>query len=95
MVDHPDPDTGLNHALHPALSYETDYAMLGLLNRTVTNSDSGVMDNVINRVDPQDATIRELSQRIELLEQHNEKLEMLIARIEAHEGLHHTLEQRS
>ncbi len=46
-----------------------------------------VMDNVINVVDPQDATIRELRQRLELLEQHNEKLETLIARLEAHEGL--------
>ena len=93
MAGHASSD--LNHDSHPAVPYEADYAMLGLLNRTVTNSDSGVMDNVINRVDPQDATIRELSQRIELLEQHSEKLETLIARIEAHEGLHHTLEQRS
>jgi serine O-acetyltransferase len=48
-----------------------------------------VMDNVINRVDPQDITIRELRQRLELLEQHNEKLEQLIQRIEEHEGLYH------
>ena len=48
-----------------------------------------VMDNLINRVDPQDATIRELSQRLALLEQHSEKLEELIARLEAHEGAHH------
>jgi serine O-acetyltransferase len=52
-----------------------------------------VMDNIINRVDPQDATIRELSQRLELLEQHNEKLEQLIQRLEEHEGLHHTIER--
>jgi serine O-acetyltransferase len=51
--------------------------------------DLAVMDNVINRVDPQDATIRELRQRLELLEQHSEKLEELIDRLEAHEGLHH------
>jgi serine O-acetyltransferase len=51
-----------------------------------------VMDNLINRVDPQDTTIRELRQRLELLEQHNEKLEMLIQRLEDHEGLHPTLE---
>jgi serine O-acetyltransferase len=48
-----------------------------------------IMDNVINRVDPQDATIRELRQRLDLLEQHNEKLEQLIDRLEQHEGLHH------
>jgi len=41
-----------------------------------------VMDNLINRVDPQDETIRELRQRLELLEQHNEKLEHLIDRLE-------------
>ncbi|MCS6776646.1 MAG: serine O-acetyltransferase [Chloroherpetonaceae bacterium] len=52
-----------------------------------------VMDNTINRVDPQDITIRELRQRIELLEQHNEKLEELIRRLEAHEGLHHAWER--
>jgi serine O-acetyltransferase len=48
-----------------------------------------VMDNIINRVDPRDATIREMRQRLELLEQHSEKLEDLIQRIETHEGLHH------
>jgi len=48
-----------------------------------------VMDNYINRVDPQDATIREMRQRLELLEQHNEKLEQLIERLEEHEGLPH------
>lgn len=37
--------------------------------------ESGVMDNVINRVDPQDQVIREMRQRLELLEQHIEKLE--------------------
>jgi serine O-acetyltransferase len=41
-----------------------------------------VMDNVLNRVDPQDETIRELSQRLQLLEQHNEKLEQLIERLD-------------
>ncbi len=57
--------------------------------------DLAVMDNVINRVDPQDATIRELRQRLELLEQHSEKLEELIERLEAHEGLHELDAQRS
>lgn len=52
---------------------------------------SSVMDNIINRVDPQDITIQELRQRLELLEQHSEKLESLIARIEEHEGLHQEL----
>jgi serine O-acetyltransferase len=51
-----------------------------------------VMDNTINAVDPQDVTIREMRQRLELLEQHNEKLEQLIQRLEVHEGLHHTHE---
>ncbi len=51
---------------------------------------SQVMDNIVNRVDPQDSTIRELRQRLELLEQHNEKLEQLIERLEEHEGLHHS-----
>jgi serine O-acetyltransferase len=49
-----------------------------------------VMDNVINRVDPQDETIRELRQRLELLEQHSEKLEQLIDRLEAHEQHPHS-----
>jgi len=49
-----------------------------------------VMDNVINCVDPQDATIRELRQRLDLLEQHNERLEQLIERLEDAEGLPHT-----
>ncbi len=42
-----------------------------------------VMDNIINRVDPQDSTIAEMRQRLELLEQHNEKLEQLIGRLES------------
>jgi serine O-acetyltransferase len=46
-----------------------------------------VMDNVLNRVDPQDETIRELSQRLEMLEQHNEKLEHLISRLNGYEPL--------
>jgi serine O-acetyltransferase len=37
--------------------------------------DVPVMDNIINRVDPQDEVIRELRQRVEFLEQHIEKLE--------------------
>ncbi len=51
--------------------------------------EAGVMDNIINRVDPRDDTIRELISRIELLERHSEKLEELIERLEAHEGLPH------
>lgn len=54
-----------------------------------------VMDNVINRADPQDISIRELRQRLELLEQHNEKLEQLIQRLEEHEGIHHSSELRA
>jgi serine O-acetyltransferase len=53
-----------------------------------------VMDNIINRVDPQDVTIQQLRQRLELLEQHNEKLEELIHRLEAHEGSHHEWERK-
>ncbi len=37
--------------------------------------DAAVMDNIINRVDPQDEVIRELRQRVEFMEQHIEKLE--------------------
>ena len=46
-----------------------------------------VMDNVLNRVDPQDETIREMAQRLELLEQQNEKLEHLISRINGFDSL--------
>lgn len=45
--------------------------------------DMPVMDNIINRVDPQDEVIRELRQRVELLEQHIEKLEVHLAEHEA------------
>lgn len=38
------------------------------------DADATVMDNVINRVDPQDEVIRAMRGRIELLEQHIEKL---------------------
>ena len=51
-----------------------------------------VMDNFINVVDPQDTTIRELRQRLESLERRNEKLELLIERLEEHEGLHRSIE---
>ena len=47
-----------------------------------TIHDPAVMDNIINTVDPQDATIREMRQRLELVEQHSEKLEELIRRLE-------------
>lgn len=52
--------------------------------------EGGVMDNIINRVDPRDDTIREMMSRIQLLEQHSEKLEQLIERLEAHEEFHHS-----
>ncbi len=38
------------------------------------DNDVPAMDNVTNRVDPQDEVIREMRQRLELLEQHIEKL---------------------
>jgi serine O-acetyltransferase len=57
--------------------------------------DAVVMDNMINAVDPQDVTIRELRQRLELLEQHNEKLERLIHRLEEYEHLPHGLGVRA
>jgi serine O-acetyltransferase len=41
--------------------------------------DAAVMDNIINRVDPQDEVIRGLRQRVELLEQHIGKLEQHLA----------------
>ena len=71
-----------------------DCTVVGIPGRIVRRNgapivDSAVMDNVTNVVDPQDATIRQLRQRLELLEQHSEKLEELIRRIEAHEGRPH------
>ena len=39
-----------------------------------------VMDNIINRVDPEDEVIRELRRRVEFLEQHIEKLEQRVER---------------
>ena len=51
-----------------------------------------VMDNFINIVDPQDSTIQEMRQRLEQLERHNEKLELLIERLEEHEGVHRSIE---
>jgi serine O-acetyltransferase len=41
--------------------------------------DVPVMDNIINRVDPEDDVIREIRQRVEFLEQHIEKLEQHVA----------------
>ena len=52
----------------------------------VPGAGSAVMDNAMNPTDPQDATIREMRQRIELLEQHSEKLEQLIARLEGRDN---------
>ena len=47
------------------------------------NSDEiPVMDDVINRVDPQDVTISELRDKIEALERHTQKLEAMICREE-------------
>jgi serine O-acetyltransferase len=43
------------------------------------DGDEAVMDNIINRVDPQDEVIRGLRQRVELLEQHIGKLEQHLA----------------
>ncbi len=68
----------------------SDCTVVGIPGRIVKRNGESVttqivMDNDINRVDPQDNTIREMRQRIEMLEQHNEKLEELIQRIEEHE----------
>lgn len=41
--------------------------------------DVPVMDNIINKVDPEDEVIRELRQRVDFLEQHIEKLEQHLA----------------
>ncbi len=46
-----------------------------------------VMDNVLNRVDPQDETIREMSQRLDVLELQNKKLEHVISRINGYDPL--------
>ena len=48
-------------------------------NERVLN-DLAVMDNIINKVDPEDEVIRELKQRVEFMEQHIEKLERILAR---------------
>jgi hypothetical protein len=40
------------------------------------------MDDVINRVDPQDVTISELRDKIEALERYTQKLEAMICREE-------------
>lgn len=48
------------------------------------DGDAGVMDNVLNRVDPQDEVIREMRQRVELLEQHIDKL---IETMHEHQGM--------
>ena len=41
--------------------------------------DMPVMDNFLNRVDPQDEVIRELRQRVDFMEQHIEKLEQYLS----------------
>ncbi len=48
-------------------------------NSLKVDGDIAVMDNLINRVDPEDEVIRELRQRVEFLEQHIEKLEQHLA----------------
>ncbi|HLJ54454.1 MAG TPA: serine O-acetyltransferase EpsC [Chthonomonadaceae bacterium] len=77
-----------------------DCTVVGIPGRIVrrngqrVHADPGVhvMDNVINSVDPQDATIRELRLRLELLEQHMERLPQLVERLETHDGRRHTLD---
>jgi serine O-acetyltransferase len=59
--------------------------------------DVPVMDNVLNKVDPEDEVIRELKQRVEFLEQHIEKLELLLPKPEERDaprisGVHQRLE---
>jgi len=46
------------------------------------DDDVPVMDNVLNKVDPEDEVIRELKQRVDFLEQHIEKLEQLLPPVE-------------
>jgi serine O-acetyltransferase len=55
--------------------------------RVTDDHSAHVMDNVLNRVDPQDETIRELAQRLEILEERNGRLESLISRIDGYEPL--------
>ncbi len=51
--------------------------------RITSETMAHVMDDVINRVDPQDATIRELRLRLELLEQQLELLPQVMERLES------------
>lgn len=53
------------------------------------DDDSPVMDNIINRVDPQDEVIRELRRRVEFMEQHIEKLELHLAEHDRHDRIEH------
>ena len=46
---------------------------------TKVEGDFAVMDNLLNRVDPQDEVITELRRRVEFMEQHIEKLEKRMA----------------
>src|SRR5207244_9133256 len=50
--------------------------------------DVPVMDNIINKVDPEDEVIRELRQRVDFLEQHIEKLEQRDSRRVESTALH-------
>lgn len=59
--------------------------VVGIPGRIVTrdgfrvDDESVFMDNIVNRADPQDEVVRELRQRVELLEQHIGKLEHHLA----------------
>jgi serine O-acetyltransferase len=55
---------------------------------TRIEGDIPVMDNFLNRVDPQDEVIREMRQRVEFLEQHIEKLEQHLAEHDEQSGKH-------
>lgn len=57
-------------------------------------SDTIVMDNTINKVDPQDEVIRELRQRVELLEQQIEKLEQHTHPFDDSEAFHPETDSR-
>ena len=49
--------------------------------------DLAVMDNIINKVDPEDEAIREIRQRVEFLEQHIEKLEQHLTEKDEKDGV--------
>ena len=53
----------------------------------VGDDTGAVMDNIINRLDPLDATLRDMRHRVEILEQHNRNLEALLCRLMEHEEM--------